>query len=343
MTSTTSARAIAGSTKLLLAVGATLFTVATLQTAQAQSYEAYVTNDVNILSGPGDDYPPVAALYSGQPVTVYGCLDGYSWCDVQAAQYRGWLDASVLVAAYEGRRVPLYDYGYDIGLPIVTFSFGDYWGHHYRDRPFFAERERFARIPPPVFRGEREHFDHRPGFEQGRPGFDRGPAQGGQGHPEFNRGPNPGDQGRPEFNRGPNPGDQGRPGFDRGQPQPQQGRPEFDRQHGPQFQPQQPQQQRPQFQPQAQPQQRAAPEQRPQPPQPQFQPQAQQHMQGPPSHERYVGPGQPPPQGAPPQAPHPQAAPEMQRPAGPPPGQPHPQGQPAGQPRGDRAHDDHPQ
>jgi uncharacterized protein YraI len=281
-----------GRTRFALAVGAAVVALATAQAAQA--YQAFVTTPAPILTGPSPDYPPVVYLHGGEPVEVYGCLDDYDWCDVQFREFRGWFDAEQLTYAYEGQQVPLYDYGYDIGLPIISFSLNDYWGRYYRDRPFFRERDRWAHIPMPRPRDDHHRFDggpgRGPGFDhghgpdQGHAGFDRGP---GPGRPDFdhNHGPdNHGpDQARAGFDRGPGPnpgpGGPGRPDFNRGQQGPNQ-------QHG--QQPPQQQQPRPQVQ--------AAPAQA-------------AHMQGPAEHQRYVGAGRPPQAAPQAGAPHPQAAP----------------------------------
>ena len=317
--------------------------------AKAQPYQAYATEDSVILSGPSADYPPIASLRQGDPVYVYGCLESYSWCDVAAGSYRGWFDASLLDYYDQGQPVPFDEYAYGIGLPIVSFSIYDYWGHWYRDRPFFYDRERFSRIelPPPRhwdhdrdFYRDPRHFDRRPDFDrEHRPDFDR------EHRPDFDRGRPDADRGRPEFDRGR--ADFGRdrpdarPAFEGQRPgpeqhvQPEQPRPQFDRGHPdfgrdrpeghPAFEGQrpgpeqhaQPDQPRPQF---VQPQPRPPEEQRPQ-----FQP---QRFQAPPPQMQR-------PQGPPPQMQRPpQAAPAMQRPAGPPPGQPQPQQAP----RGEQAH-----
>jgi uncharacterized protein YraI len=201
----------AGRMKFALAVGVAMVSLMGAQAAQA--YQAYVTAPAPILTGPSADYPPVVYLRGGEPVEVYGCLDGYEWCDIQFREFRGWFDADQLTYAYEGRRVPLYDYGYDIGLPIINFSLGDYWGRYYRDRPFYRQRERFEHIPMPRPREDHRRFEGGPGFDrdhgfQGRPDFNR--DRGQQARPEFDRG-----QGRPDFDR--DRGQQGRPDFNRGQ------------------------------------------------------------------------------------------------------------------------------
>lgn len=148
---------------------------------------AYTTEGVNIEAGPAPDYPSLGSFGPGTPVTLYGCLDGYTWCDVSYQDARGWVDGQALAFPYEDQRVPIAVYGPQLSLPIVTFSFGDYWGRHYHDRPFFAERERFERHAPPPPPPHREAPPPLPRRGEGRPGGEvahppeHGP--GPQGHP----------------------------------------------------------------------------------------------------------------------------------------------------------------
>ncbi len=135
-------RSRTGAVRFLLAAGVAVTALAISSAADA--YQAYVTASEPLLAGPGTDYPPVADLSSGEPVEVYGCVDGWYWCDVSFQGYRGWFDGTQLVYPYEGQRVPLGEFGVRIGIPVVGFSFDEYWGAHYRDRPFFAERQRYA-------------------------------------------------------------------------------------------------------------------------------------------------------------------------------------------------------
>jgi uncharacterized protein YraI len=113
----------------------------------ARAYEAYITSGAALLAGPAPDYPPVADLSPGEPVQVYGCLDGYSWCDVSFQGYRGWFDGRLLAYPYQGIRVPLAGFGGQVGVPVVIFSLEDYWGRFYRDRPFYRDRARWVHGP----------------------------------------------------------------------------------------------------------------------------------------------------------------------------------------------------
>jgi uncharacterized protein YraI len=110
----------------------------------ARSADGFIVADVALQSGPDYDYPPVDQLAAGTPVVIEGCVEGWIWCDVSIGDLRGWVPGTYIEQNYEGRWVYIVDYGPRIGLPVVVFSLNTYWGAHYHDRPWFAERERWA-------------------------------------------------------------------------------------------------------------------------------------------------------------------------------------------------------
>ncbi|MBB5418321.1 SH3 domain-containing protein [Paraburkholderia atlantica] len=116
--------------------------------AAAQS-QAYTNSGTNVRAGPASDYPIVAQLPGGVPVTVMGCLSNYQWCDVATPNLRGWVYASRLSSPYQGYNMPL-NYGAALGLPILAFSINDYWGNYYRGQPWYGQRSRWARHAPPA-------------------------------------------------------------------------------------------------------------------------------------------------------------------------------------------------
>ncbi|SDD03743.1 Uncharacterized conserved protein YraI [Paraburkholderia lycopersici] len=152
--------------------------------ARAQS-QAFTNQTVNLYAGPAADFPIVAQVPGGVSVLVWGCVAGFSWCDVGLPGLRGWVYGSFISYPWQGQRVPVMAYGPRIGLPIVTFSLGAYWGLHYHDRPWFSNQSRWARhpgprpVPPPAVR------PRPPSHGAGRPpGGARPPGQGGHRPPD---------------------------------------------------------------------------------------------------------------------------------------------------------------
>jgi uncharacterized protein YraI len=176
----------------------------------ADAQEATASKWVNMRAGPARDYPLVASYGPGTPLAVQGCTDGFGWCDVIGPNgIRGWVYAGNIVYPYQSAEVPVLGYGAMIGLPIVTFAIGSYWGNYYRGRPWYGNMPRWEhhrppprppafRPPPPGFRpppgGMRPPGgDHRPpggGFRP--PGGDHRPPGGGMRPPGGGQRPPPG-------------------------------------------------------------------------------------------------------------------------------------------------------
>lgn len=120
--------------------------------AQAQSAalarRALTTNSVHLRAGPSRDYPAIAVLPRGTAVWVEGCLRDISWCDVITGAERGWIYAMNLSFEVQGELVPVPRLAPEIGIGIIGFLLGSYWAEHYRDRPWYAERDRWHRPPP---------------------------------------------------------------------------------------------------------------------------------------------------------------------------------------------------
>ncbi|UVA78814.1 SH3 domain-containing protein [Pandoraea commovens] len=134
---------------LAVAAATLLTTLAVLPgVASAQSGQAVINASANVRAGPASDYPVVAQAGPGMPVTVYGCVAGYSWCDIGLPGARGWIYGALLSYPYQGNPVPVLSYGTMIGLPIITFSIGSYWGNYYRNRPWYNDQRYWHRPPP---------------------------------------------------------------------------------------------------------------------------------------------------------------------------------------------------
>ena len=124
--------------------------------------DAYVTANVSLRSGPDSSYPSVARLRIGTPVSLEGCVDGWAWCDVSVGDDHGWVSGTFLQQEYEGERLGIRSSGARIGIPVISFEFGAYWDDHYRNRSWYAKRERWSHVQPQYrvieeHRGAREH------------------------------------------------------------------------------------------------------------------------------------------------------------------------------------------
>jgi uncharacterized protein YraI len=143
------------------------FCLNSLSAGAASAADAYTNTSVSMRAGPSSDYPRVTMLNAGTPVTIYGCLQDYTWCDTSFQNARGWVAAAYLTYPYQGNRVAIPAFGAQLGLAILNFSLNDYWGSYYRGRPWYGRRDYWGRHParPEYVRPGRPHrppVAHRP-------------------------------------------------------------------------------------------------------------------------------------------------------------------------------------
>lgn len=103
--------------------------------------DAIVTTDLNVRTGPSAAYQRYGTIPAGDNVTVYGCLAGYNWCDVDWSGGRGWVSGNYL--AYLGRRYnrqPISTVGISIGVPVLGFDPYDYHRRYYTGRSWYRDR-----------------------------------------------------------------------------------------------------------------------------------------------------------------------------------------------------------
>ncbi|RDS84968.1 ligand-binding protein SH3 [Dyella monticola] len=155
--------------------------------AAAFAVDGYTVATVNMFAGPDPQYPQLLTLDPGTPVDVQGCTAGWEWCDVIAAGNRGWVAGPYIEYMYDNQPVIVTDYGPRIGIPIVTFAIGTYWGRYYGNRPFYRDRARWVARPLPVrpFPGPRPPVrPYPPGGQRPQPGPGPRPMPPGGNRPQ---------------------------------------------------------------------------------------------------------------------------------------------------------------
>ena len=152
--------------------------------AQAPAYARTGTH-VNLRAGPANDYPIVTNYPPNAALSVQGCTRGYGWCDVIGPDSaRGWIYAANIQYAYQATYVSLPAYAVQIGVPIVAFSVGTYWGAYYANQSFYNRYPGYVHHRPPVYHPPHGHhppYRPPPGYNP-PPGY-RPPLHGGAGPP----------------------------------------------------------------------------------------------------------------------------------------------------------------
>jgi len=115
----------------------------------ASAANAYSQGIVHLRAGPSTEYPVVMSIPPNSLLQVSGCLDDYTWCDVDWEGNRGWVYGNYLYYDYQNRRVPVLQFGASLGVGIVSFSIGDYWPRYYSGRPWYGRENYWLHRPPP--------------------------------------------------------------------------------------------------------------------------------------------------------------------------------------------------
>lgn len=129
--------------KLQATLVGTAFAALFSMTAAAAAANAFTTGNVNMRVAPGVQYPRITTIPVNSAVTIHGCTQGINWCDTSWRHFRGWVSARYLESLYQGRRVYVPRYAPRVGVPIITFHFGNYWDRHYRNDHWYRDRDRW--------------------------------------------------------------------------------------------------------------------------------------------------------------------------------------------------------
>lgn len=114
-----------------LAFAAGILTPAAAMAANA----GYATTNVNMRTGPSSGYQQILTIPAGAPVTIYGCTDGYSWCDTRYGNARGWVYSRYLADATPAYRYRPYRYAAPrVGIGVYGYDPHRYYRRHYGHR-----------------------------------------------------------------------------------------------------------------------------------------------------------------------------------------------------------------
>ncbi|MFN3320067.1 MAG: SH3 domain-containing protein [Allorhizobium sp.] len=107
---------------------------------------------VNLRAGPGTGYPVVMAMPPSAALTIYGCLDTASWCDVSWGGARGWVSSNYVRVYYQGQTVTISPALIPmVGLTVVAFNQA-YWNNHYVGQPWYGQWNSYYAGPGAVAR-----------------------------------------------------------------------------------------------------------------------------------------------------------------------------------------------
>jgi uncharacterized protein YraI len=144
----------------IVMLAATMVCLNAATTAASAATPAVATANVNLRAGPSTHFPVVRVVPAGASLVTFGCVNGYTWCDVAFAGNRGWLAARYVRLAAPGVIVSPAA-AVAVGIPLIGFSRA-YWRTHYPASPWvgrfpaYAARWRgrgFARVIGPGRRG----------------------------------------------------------------------------------------------------------------------------------------------------------------------------------------------
>lgn len=88
----------------------------------ALAQNASATTDLTIRVGPGPHHELVTVIPVAEPITIHGCLDDMSWCEVSWSTYTGWAYADYLAYELEGSPVVLREAAGTVDVPQASYD-----------------------------------------------------------------------------------------------------------------------------------------------------------------------------------------------------------------------------
>lgn len=77
----------------------------------AFAQQAVIANaDLNVRTGPGDDYPVVDRIALDSELLLLGCMEASEWCQVGYGSSEGWVSSDYLVSAADEADIPVVIY-----------------------------------------------------------------------------------------------------------------------------------------------------------------------------------------------------------------------------------------
>ncbi len=99
--------------------------------AMAQDAGARTTVDLNMRAGPGTGHRVILTIPQGRSVPVFGCTEGYRWCETAYRGRNGWVSARYLDGERGGR---VADVGERLGIGIINFALNAIIGEQEKQR-----------------------------------------------------------------------------------------------------------------------------------------------------------------------------------------------------------------
>ncbi|WP_298917855.1 SH3 domain-containing protein [uncultured Algimonas sp.] len=104
--------------------------------AKAQTI-GFTIDDIPLRAGPGARFPTIVVLAEDNDIEVLGCVRHYTWCDVSAGRFRGWVPSDDLDIVYMSERYHGPVYARQYGVPVISFELNTYWDAYYDDYDFY--------------------------------------------------------------------------------------------------------------------------------------------------------------------------------------------------------------